>query len=63
MQVSKKLLSFIVSCARLLASDKVTETRDACDRKEDLRALLFFISISTQENFYGKHNTETISHL
>lgn len=40
--VRRKHLSFRKARIKMLVSDQVAETCDACDRKEDLRAFLFF---------------------
>ena len=59
MQVFVNHLIFVVFRVRILASDQVAETCDACDRKEDLRALLFL--------YYGechaKKDAKTLSYL
>lgn len=43
--VRRKHLSFRKARIKMLVSDQVAETCDACDRKEDLRAFLFFTKI------------------
>lgn len=45
---------------RYLLSDQVAETRDACDRKEDLRALLFFYKPYYGETIVMSRKTKPI---
>ena len=60
--VRRKHLSFRKARIKMLVSDQVAETCDACDRKEDLRAFLFYTKI-LWEDFYAKEINETFYYI
>ena len=60
--VRRKRLSFRKARIKMLVSDQVAETCDACDRKEDLRAFLFYTKI-LWEDFYAKEINETFYYI
>ena len=60
--VRRKHLSFRTARIKMLVSDQVAETCDACDRKEDLRAFLFYTKI-LWEDFYAKEINETFYYI
>lgn len=60
--VRRKHLSFRKTRIKMLVSDQVAETCDACDRKEDLRAFLFYTKI-LWEDFYAKEINETFYYI
>lgn len=60
--VCRKHLSFRKARIKMLVSDQVAETCDACDRKEDLRAFLFYTKI-LWEDFYAKEINETFYYI
>lgn len=60
--VRRKHLSFRKTRIKMLVSEQVAETCDACDRKEDLRAFLFYTKI-LWEDFYAKEINETFYYI
>lgn len=60
--VRRKHLSFRKARIKMIVSDQVAETCDACDRKEDLRAFLFYTKI-LWEDFYAKEINETFYYI
>ena len=60
--VRRKHLSFRKARIKMLVSDQVAETCDACDRKEDLRAFLLYTKI-LWEDFYAKEINETFYYI
>lgn len=57
--VRRKHLSFRKTRIKMLVSDQVAETCDACDRTEDLRVLRFSIYADFDQQFLAVHgNTQ-----
>ena len=57
--VRRKHLSFRKARIKMLVSDQVAETCDACDRTEDLRVLRFSIYADFDQQFLAVHeNTQ-----
>ena len=57
--VRRKHLSFRKTRIKMLVSDQVAETCDACDRTEDLRVLHFSIYADFDQQFLAVHgNTQ-----
>ena len=57
--VRRKHLSFRKVHVKMLVSDQVAETCDACDRTEDLRVLRFSIYADFDQQFLAVHgNTQ-----
>ena len=63
LQIQPKFRLYLTEISGSISvSDQVAETCDACDRKEDLRAFLFYTKI-LWEDFYAKEINETFYYI